>query len=79
MAKAVKKVNELGCMAELASLTSLNVSYNRIGNVGGTALAKALAVNASLTSLDLGMNGIGEAKRVLRNIVVARPGFDLKL
>ena len=41
-------------------LKSLDISTNGIGNEGAVALAKALALNASLTSLDLHACAIGD-------------------
>ena len=37
----------------MASLTTLDLQFNNIGKEGGVAIAKALGVNASMTSLDL--------------------------
>ena len=43
-------------------------------------MAPAIAVCASLTQLDVGMNSLGEqGKAVLRNAVEGRSGFELKL
>ena len=47
---------------------------------GITALADALGVNGSLTSLDVRFNGLdGEGKDVICKAVEGREGFDLKL
>ncbi|XP_068756016.1 NLR family CARD domain-containing protein 3-like, partial [Montipora capricornis] len=42
------------------SLTTLDLSYNSIGDEGATSLSQALAVNTSLTTLDLSRNSIGD-------------------
>ncbi len=42
------------------SVTSVDVSCNRIGDEGAKALSSVLSVGATLTSLNLSRNGIGE-------------------
>ena len=47
----------------------VNLSYNKLGPEGAKALAPALVVNASITSVDVGFNSIGkEAALELINI-----------
>lgn len=43
------------------SLTSIDLSYNRIGTEGAESLADAFAQNPSLTELNLRRNKIGDA------------------
>ena len=43
-----------------ATLTSLNLGWNHLGEGGGRALAEALRLNSTLTSLDLNNNGLRE-------------------
>ena len=42
-----------------ATLTSLNLGGNKVGDDGARALAEAMKTNATLTSLDLGWNEVG--------------------
>ena len=61
-----------------ATLTSLNLFDNGIGDEGGVAIAEALKVNASLTKLDLRFISIGdEAKGTLRNAARASLTIDM--
>lgn len=47
---------------------------------GIAAIADALQVNASLTRVDVTLNGLGdESKNVLRKAVEGRSGFELAL
>ena len=41
-----------------ASLTSLDLSFNRLGSEGAKALAEGVAVSASLTKIDVRYNNI---------------------
>lgn len=52
------------------SLTSLDLSHNRLGNEGATQLSEALKTNTSLRDLNLGLNGIErEGMQVLAAIM----------
>ena len=44
-----------------SSVTSLDLSWNIIGDSGATFLSQALATNSSLNSLNLNSNGIGDS------------------
>ena len=61
------------------TLTDLRLSGNDIGDIGATALADCLRVNATLTKLDLiGCDRVGAAgKRALR--AACRPQCVLKI
>ena len=73
--------------------SQLNLSFKAIGGYydyshrkviytpeGPKAIADALLVNGSLTSLDVRFNGLGdEGKDVVRKAVEGRESFDLKL
>ena len=51
---------------------------NNIGDQGAIAIAKALEVNASMTSLWLWSNSIGDAaKAELRTVAAARPSLTI--
>ena len=61
-------------------LASLNVGFNDVGIVGAKAVAAMAAVVASMTSLDVCDNSLGEeGKAVLRTAVEGRSKFELKL
>ena len=49
-----------GALEVNASLTSLNLQDNRLGEAGAAALAPGLAANGSLTKLSLGANKLEE-------------------
>ena len=54
------------------------LSHNKIGDAGATAIANAIAVNASVTILGLGENSIGDAaKAELRAAATARPSLTI--
>ena len=48
-------------LAVNSSLTSLDLSWNRIGDAGASSLSQVLTANSSLTILDLSWNIIGDA------------------
>ena len=51
---------------------------NKIGDAGATAIANAIAVNASVTCLGLTGNSIGDAaKAELRAAATARPSLTI--
>ena len=61
-------------------LSQLNLSANILGSEGAAALAPAIAVCASITSLSLGDNDLcAEGEAVVRKAVEGRSGFELKL
>jgi hypothetical protein len=43
-----------------ATLTSLNLGWNHLGEGGGRALAETLRLNTTVTSLNLSDDGLGE-------------------
>ena len=62
------------------SCVQLDLKGNRLGLVGATALAPAIAANPSLTQLDVKYDALGtEGETVLRTAVEGRSGFELKL
>ena len=62
------------------SLTSINLASNSLGEEGAKALGPAIAVSHSLTAADLRYTNLDDqAKRVLRDCVKDRAGFDMKL
>ena len=53
-------------------------SDNKIGDVGATAIAKALTVNESMTEVYLFGNNIGDkAKEELRKVAAARASLKI--
>ncbi|MCG3131460.1 MAG: hypothetical protein FLDDKLPJ_02252 [Phycisphaerae bacterium] len=62
-------------LLELANLTTLNLSYNAIGEAGAEALAGAMHL-ANLTTLNLGSNAIGEPGRPAWVACLPRGGGD---
>ena len=70
----------------LASVPQIDLSYNYLTGLDGDemdgikAIAEAIRVTASLTSLDLQYNFMGgEGEALLRKAVEGRPGFKLRL
>ena len=57
----------------------LNLSYNDLGEGGGQALAEALRLNITVTSLNLGVNGLREEVRSALRQVRTRGGSLLVL
>lgn len=45
------------------SLTTLILSYNRFGRLGGKSMGNLLANNSTITSLDISYNGMGELNK----------------
>ena len=60
-------------IAVSASLTSIDLSDNRLGPEGGKCVAEGIAVSASLTSINLEENELGEegAKHIAEGIAVS--------
>jgi len=61
-----------------ASLTTLDLSFNKLGPEGGKALAPAIAGSASLKQLVLFDNNLGdEGEAAIREAVKDKEGFEL--
>ena len=59
-------------------MTLLDLSQNKIGDVGANAIVEAVRAGGSLATLDLCSNNIGGAAKIsLRNVVQGRQGFFL--
>ena len=55
------------------------MSHNKIGDAGATAIANAIAVNASLKSLALNHNNIGDAgAAAIANAIAVNASLKLK-
>ena len=65
---------------QVLDVNARSVSGGEIGPEGAKYVADMLLVNASLTKMDLGYNGLGDAgKDALQNAVKGRSGFKLEL
>ena len=63
-----------------ASLTSIDLSCNQLGDEGAKYIAGGISLSASLTTADLSHSFLGaNATQGLRNAVIHRAGFTLKL
>ena len=79
-AALARALNKLAVSDAHADETDTNVVVKLLGEELIKAIGDALRVNASLTSLDLMFNGIGdEAKAALREAVKGRDGFSLSV
>ena len=65
-------------MAVSGSMATLDLTYNRIGDVGAKAIAEAVRASGSMANLYLENNNIGAAsKQSLQDAVEGRQSFDL--
>ena len=65
-------------LSPVLSYAQLDLSNNRLGPEGASALAPAIAVRPSLTKLDVSYNSMkGEGVKVIRDAVRGREGFSL--
>ena len=64
----------------VSKVQELDLKFNDIGPDGAKAIAALCAVSASLTRLDVRLNGMGvEGEAALRKVIEGRSGFELLL
>ncbi len=67
-------------LPRFVAVRTLDLSLNKIGPEGASALGEALKVNAVLTKLVIWGNNMGDAgKKALQDAVRGRSGFELML